>query len=289
MKNLLATYYLNNIERNFKREHKSTDNYMWEDYLKEFQKNTGYTFEELKHCSVIKAKYIYELDMKKNDIMIAKNYHKFEVKRAEYYDSEGNLNENKWRKLIEETNSDIEEQEKVDAITSFKNKYDGSEYEITGEFNEDLTSLFSELITYQTVIQLFEDTKLKKITIFILDYNPDCLSEVDTLYRFGGKLFTTSKRYWPKEKYGEMEEAVKYFKDRNTENTTYYLDEIDRFPYAVGTEKWVKHYFMKLPTEELNKYKQYDFHINFLVFSPITGFGGEYELNHLVKGKINWD
>ncbi len=57
----------------------------------------------------------------------------------------------------------------------------------------------------------------------------------------------------------------------------------------MGTEKWVKHYFEKLDTEQLEEYKEYDFCINFSIFSPITGFNSGLRWNHFVNGKINWD
>lgn len=289
MKNPLATYYLNNIERNFKRSYEPSDNYTWDDYIKDFEKYTGHTFEELKHGSVVKAKYMYELSLKKRDEKIDRNFKSFDKQRSQFYDNEGNLCDDKWNELVIARENYTKKELGVELLESLKDDYIGSEYEITGELNEELTELFSELVTYQSQIHVYEDVSKERINIFILDYNLDCYNHYDAIHRFWGKVYFLRKEYWPKDKYTEMEAGAEKLRTYGIENCKNFKQVIDMFPYAVGTENWVKHYFNRLDKEELEKYKHYDFYINFMIYSPITGFGGDNLPAHFVKGKINWN
>ncbi len=289
MKNPLTKIYLNNIERNFKKDSDPKDPYQWEDFKDDFLKNTGHDFDQLKNGSLIKAQYLCEKNKLKLQNNIERNYQMFYKERAEYFDEEGMLLEEKWRNKVEERNKEIEKNKNIDYITNFKNHFKKVNREIKGEIDNELTALFSELSTYQSPITVYRDERRKKINILITDYTYDYY-QTDDMFIIGlGELITINDKYWPKDKYLELEEINKYFSENKLAEGEVYLEKLDKIPYAMGTEKWVKHYFERLDTNQLNKYKEYDFCINFSIFSPITGITGTVMFKHFVNGKINWD
>ncbi len=136
---------------------------------------------------------------------------------------------------------------------------------------------------------VYKDESRKRINILIIDYTYDYYNGIDFWARGRGDVITINEKYWPKDKYLELEKVVNYYSKNKLAEGKLYVDEIENFPFAIGTERWVKHYFKKLDTEQLEKYKDYNFYINFTIFSPITGCSEGLKCNHFVNGKINWD
>ncbi len=289
MKNPLTKIYLNNIERNFKKDSDPKDPYQWEDFKADFLKNTGHDFDQLKNGSLIKAQYLCEKNKLKLQNNIERNYQMFFNDRAEYFDEDGNLLEEKWQNKVEAVNREIEEKDSIDYISSFKNEFNNTKYPIKGEIDNELTALFSELSTYQSPITVYRDERRKKINILITDYTYDYYNGDDFLIRGRADVITINEKYWPRDKYSELEKVINYYSKNKLAEGKLYVNEIENFPFAMGIEKWVKYYFERLNTNQLDKYKEYDFCINFIIFSPITACCDGLMFDHFVNGKINWN